>query len=115
MPKIKFIRENKTIEVPSGSILRKVALENAIQVNPGPNKYLNCLGNGTCGTCAVHIKKGFANCSPVGLMEGVRLSVTPFSIGHEQEMRLSCQTRVLGDIEVETQPEWNLHGEKFWG
>jgi hypothetical protein len=27
---------------------------------------------------------------------------------------LSCQTTVHGDIEVETQPGFNWHGEKFW-
>jgi hypothetical protein len=30
-------------------------------------------------------------------------------------MRLSCQLQVNGDIEVETQPEMNWCGERFWG
>jgi hypothetical protein len=30
-------------------------------------------------------------------------------------LRLSCQAKVYGDIEVETQPPLNLHGERFWG
>jgi len=30
-------------------------------------------------------------------------------------MRLSCMTKVQGDMEVETQPALNLFGEKFWG
>ncbi len=35
-------------------------------------------------------------------------------IGHEEEMRLSCQTKVYGDCKVEARPDLNLHGEKFW-
>ena len=31
------------------------------------------------------------------------------------ELRLACQARVNGDIEVETQPGVNWHGERFWG
>jgi ferredoxin len=30
-------------------------------------------------------------------------------------LRLACQARVNGDVEVETQPEVNWHGERFWG
>ena len=36
-------------------------------------------------------------------------------LGHEKDLRLSCKTRVLGDIEVETHPQVNWHGERFWG
>jgi hypothetical protein len=35
-------------------------------------------------------------------------------IGHEDEMRLSCQARVNGDCTVETQPAMNWSGENFW-
>jgi ferredoxin len=35
-------------------------------------------------------------------------------IGHEDEMRLSCQVRVNGDCTVETQPAMNWSGENFW-
>jgi len=35
-------------------------------------------------------------------------------IGHEDEMRLSCQVRVNGDCSVETQPAMNWSGENFW-
>jgi ferredoxin len=35
-------------------------------------------------------------------------------IGNEETMRLSCQTLVEGDIEVETGPELNLFGENFF-
>jgi hypothetical protein len=35
-------------------------------------------------------------------------------IGHEDTMRLACQTKVLGDMEVETGPQLNLFGENFF-
>ena len=36
-------------------------------------------------------------------------------LGHEEELRLSCQCTITGDIEVEMQAPCNWHGEKFWG
>ena len=38
-------------------------------------------------------------------------------MGKEKEIRMACQTRVIGngEVEVETRPPLNLHGEKFWG
>jgi hypothetical protein len=35
-------------------------------------------------------------------------------IGNEDTMRLSCQTLVYGDIEVETAPTLDLFGENFF-
>jgi hypothetical protein len=35
-------------------------------------------------------------------------------IGHEDEMRLSCQCKVEGDCEIEVRPAFNLSGETFW-
>jgi ferredoxin len=114
MPKVKFIKEKKEIEVPEGANLREEAMKAGIQVYPGVNKYLNCFGNATCGTCKVLIKKGMENTGPKSFMEKVTLFRMFSAIGHENEMRLSCQTRVNGDIEVETQPDFNLSGDNFW-
>jgi hypothetical protein len=67
----------------------------------------------------VLIKKGRENVSPQGWFEKLRLIAGPltffFRLNREDELRLACRTRVYGDIEVETQPSMNLHGEKFWG
>ena len=35
-------------------------------------------------------------------------------IGNEETMRLACQCQVMGDIEVETGPEFNLFGDNFF-
>lgn len=114
MPKIKFIREQKEIEVPAGANLREESLKAGVAVYSGVNKYLNCYGLGSCGTCRVLIKNDtMKNASPKRWKEKLRLALSWFAIGAEKEVRLSCQTRVNGDIEVYTRPEWNLSGQ--WG
>jgi ferredoxin len=75
---------------------------------------LNCHGLALCGSCHVFVKKGMENLSEKGIREKARLSVATFAIGHEDEVRLACQTKVLGDVEVEFQPDQNIYGESFW-
>ena len=128
MPLVKFIKEKKEIEVPHGANLRKEAIKAGINVHQGVNgigaglnKVFNCHGLSLCGTCRVNILKGMENTSPMGLMEKSRF-YNPLPdpipnmayVGHEDTMRLACQTLVLGDIEVETGPELNLFGENFF-
>jgi ferredoxin len=136
MPIVKFIKENKEIEVPRGANLRKEAIKAGINVHQGVNgfgaainKIVNCHGLGQCGTCRVLITKGAENASSMGILEKVRFKcpvptpITPGGvdplpcmafIGHEDTMRLACQTKVLGDMEVETGPQLNLFGENFF-
>lgn len=133
MPLVKFIKENKEIDVPAGSNLRKEAMKAGINVHQGlngmgatANKYLNCHGLGQCGTCRVKIVKGKENASDMGWIEwtrfhnplpipepGATLACLAY-IGNEDTMRLSCQTIVNGDMEVETGPELNLFGDNFF-
>lgn len=119
MPTVTFKKEKKTIEVPEGSNLRKEARKAGIEVYPGLYKIFNCRGMGLCCSCRVYIKDGIQNVSKQGFWERLHLFLNPFGffsrLGHEEDLRLSCQTKVIGDIEVETQPEFNWHGEKFWG
>jgi ferredoxin len=112
MPKITFSRENREIEVPAGTNLRKAALEEGIQLYPGIKKYLNCHGFSQCGECRVYIQKGMENTSEKTFLEKLRIAVSWFKFGHENEVRLACQTFVNGDIEVRTQPEFNWFGER---
>jgi ferredoxin len=114
MPKVTFVKEKRDIEVPAGANLRQEALKAGIQLYPGLSRIFNCRGLGSCGTCRVHVKKGMENLSPKGFKERLRLALSMFAIGHENEVRLACQTKVLGDCAVETQPEFNLWGENFW-
>lgn len=128
MPIIKFIKEKKEIEVPVGANLRNAAIDAGINLHQGLNgfgaglnKVLNCHGLGQCGTCRVLITKGMENASPMGTMEWLKFRVplpdpmAPLAfVGHEQTMRLACQTNVNGDIEVETGPPVDLFGENFF-
>jgi ferredoxin len=114
MPKIVFVNEKQEIEVPPGANLREEAGKAGIQVYSGLNRYVNCFGHGTCGTCRVLVKKGMENLSPKGFMERFTLGRMLATVGHEDEMRLACQVQVNGDCTVETKPAFNWSGENFW-
>ncbi|PQO47560.1 2Fe-2S iron-sulfur cluster-binding protein [Blastopirellula marina] len=134
MPIVKFVKEKKEAEVPVGSNLRQAAIAAGVNVyqgvngiGAGVNKVLNCHGLSQCGTCRVLITKGIENASPMRMMEKVKFTVPvgpllpipdPIAclayVGNEETMRLACQTKVLGDMEVETGPEFNLFGETFF-
>ena len=120
MPKVTFVKENKEIEVPQGANLRQEAKKAGINLYWGLAKYLNCFGHGTCGTCAVLVKKGVENLSKPGRMERFTLWRMLKSIGREDEIRLACQCQVHGDCTVETHPpaqmspEKDAKGKYFW-
>lgn len=114
MPTIKFVNEKKEIQVPEGANLRAEAKRAGVQLYQGPERVLNCMGLGSCGTCRVNITKGMENTSPRGLKERLRMAVSMAYVGNEETMRLACQTEVLGDIEVQTRPALNLYGENFF-
>ncbi len=129
MPIIKFVNEKREIEVPEGANLRAEAVRAGINLNLGVNgygsklnKYVNCKGLGLCGTCRVLITKGMENTNPLTRREWVKFRVpmpepVPCClayVGHEDEMRLACMTKVYGDIEVVSGPEINLFGENFF-
>lgn len=113
MPKIKFTKEKKDIEVAKGENLRAAMQKNGIDPYAGIHKKVNCGGHGRCGTCRVYVKQGDENAGRKTLMERLRLLLGPESIGHEDEIRLSCQTTVEGDMTVETTPAMNLYGDEL--
>jgi len=119
MPKIIVLNEQKKeIEVPAGTNLRQALRDAGVPVYAHIHKYLNCRGLGLCGTCAVTIKKGTDQVSKKSMMEKFTFATHPIKslqvIGHEDELRLSCQITVQGDIEIETRPSFSLSGETFW-
>ena len=128
MPIVKFTKENKEIEVPEGENLRTAAVKAGVNLYQGingigasVNKFVNCHGFGMCGMCRVNITKGMDNTNDKGLLESARFKV-PFPdpllnlayIGNEATMRLACRTNVMGDLEVESGPEFNLFGDNFF-
>lgn len=118
MPKVNFVSEKKEIEVPAGSNLRTEAKKAGIEIYSGKDKYLNCMGLGLCGTCRVIVKAGMENLNQRTLIEKLNANLHPLTmfamIGHEDEMRLACQTKVNGDCSIVTKPAFNVSGENFW-
>lgn len=118
MPTVTFVNEKKSIDVPAGSNLRREAIKAGVQLYPFPHNYANCLGLGLCTSCRVIVKKGVDNISQQSLYEKVSFISNPLGffarIGNEANMRLACQTQVNGDVEVQTQPSINWHGENYW-
>jgi ferredoxin len=118
MPKVTFVNEKTDLEVEPGANLRQAALAAGIVIYKGFDKVINCRGLGLCGTCKVLVKKGMENLSAKTLREKFNLNFHPFTmiaaLGHENEMRLSCQVKVNGDCTIETRPAFNWSGENFW-
>lgn len=118
MPTVKFLNEKTTIDVPEGANLRKEALKNGIELYSGVHRYLNCRGLGLCTSCCVLVKKGHENVSRQSWFERFSFLKGPLSffkrLGREQEARLACRMKIHGDVEVETRPSINWHGESYW-
>src|SRR5215210_713603 len=94
MPKVTFVNEKLEIEVQQGANLRTEARKASVAIYKGIDRFLNCRGLGLCGTCKVLVKKGMENLNAKTMMEKVNMTLHPLgmlaSIGHEEEMRLSC-------------------------
>ncbi len=91
MPKVTFIQANGQItkvEAASGESILKIALDNGIPMEHA------CGGNGFCTTCMCKVKSGMENLSPRNDREE-NMGVV------DDPNRLSCQSQVLGDVDVE--------------
>ncbi len=91
MPKISVIPGNKTIEVANGANLRLSLIEAGIEVKSP------CGGCASCGQCIVVITEGKENLSDVSFEEKQLIG----NVEHITSERLSCQTKVLGDVGVD--------------
>lgn len=101
MPKI--TAQGKTFDCEMGANLRKELLKHNIDLHNGQSKFINCRGLGTCGTCSVQIE---GPVSEVNWRDRARRSLPPHDVN--RNLRLACQTQVLGDIQVTKYTE-------FWG
>jgi len=70
-------------------------MENGVDLYSPRANYVNCMGIGTCGTCAVEIA---GEVSDVNWKDSARRALPPHN--PEKPLRLACQTQVLGDIAV---------------
>ncbi len=98
---------DQAIDCPEGAILRDVLLEAGESPHNGGAAIANCRGLGTCGTCAVEIE---GPVSPPTDRERWRLGFPPHDA--DSGLRLACQTRVEGDLEVRKYGGfWGQHTE----
>ncbi|MFP4009246.1 MAG: 2Fe-2S iron-sulfur cluster-binding protein [Spirulinaceae cyanobacterium] len=95
--------QGKIITCDRGANLRKVLLKHGVDLYNGNAKIINCMGIGTCGTCAVEIE---GEVSAPNWKDKARRSLPPHS--PTSNRRLACQTQVLGNIKVK-----KYNG--FWG
>jgi ferredoxin len=100
---VKIQAQGKAIECERGANLRQALMKDGISVYNDKAAILNCRGLGTCGTCAVEVE---GEVSEPSWREKTRLSLPPHS--PTSNRRLSCQTKVLGDIKV-------TKHDGFWG
>jgi ferredoxin len=101
MPKV--LAQGKTIECVSQANLRKVLLDNGVDLYNGGSQVINCRGLGSCGTCAVKVE---GEVSVANWRDQTRRSLPPHS--PTTDLRLACQTQVLGDVKV-------TKFDGFWG
>lgn len=119
MPTIKFVNEKVTAEAQEGEDIRTVARRSGVELYSGPHKVVNCMGFGTCCSCNVVLKSGSEKVSKKGFMERINKWINPLLglkilSNPDKDVRLACQAKVNGDVEVQTHPPINWHGEKFW-
>lgn len=91
MPRV--AAQGKIMECDRGSNLRHVLIENGVELYNGKAKIINCMGIGTCGTCAVAVT---GDVSEANWKDKARRSLPPHS--PTANRRLACQTAVLGDV-----------------
>ena len=101
MPTIQIQGRALTCEV--GANLRQVLLKEGIDLYNGNAKFINCMGIGTCGTCAVELE---GEDSDRNWKERGRLSFPPHT--PERNLRLACQIKVTQDLKV-------TKYDRFWG
>jgi ferredoxin len=95
-----FERQGKTVRANAGLNLRKLALENDIEVYKGIDKLINCRGNGLCGTCKMEVT---AN-NPYDVNPRTGMEEEKLKNFSNPKLRLSCQVHVHGNISVKTAP-----------
>jgi ferredoxin len=93
VPNIKFA--DQVIECAENENLRHALLSAHAPLYNGIAGLIHCRGLGTCGTCAIEVN---GSVSEMSAIEKWRLSLPPHRAN--SGLRLACQCRVLGDLEI---------------
>lgn len=91
MPMIKFIKNKPAFEVPEGADLMAALTEKGLPVAS------SCGGDGVCCKCVLKIIEGEHNLSSPNETE--LFLREQFNLA--KNIRVSCQTKVLGDVTVD--------------
>lgn len=91
MPEISFAKNRAPVQVELGANLMQALLASGLPVAS------SCNGDGVCAKCRINILRGAENLSPendteIFLKEKNKLT---------SAQRISCQTQVLGDVQVD--------------
>ena len=86
MPRVTFADEGKSAEFPAGRTMLSIALEMGVRVSHV------CGGDGACGTCRIEVVDGWDKLTPPTPDETYKELEPPY--------RLSCQSKLLGDVVV---------------
>jgi ferredoxin, 2Fe-2S len=91
MPQISFVKNKPALEVNRGTNLMRALLDANIPVAS------SCHGDGVCCKCVITVVQGIENLSPRNQVELELMERNPLP----PEKRVSCQTLVLGDIQID--------------
>lgn len=92
MPTIRFSKNYPELDVAAGTVLMKALLDAGLPVAS------SCHGDGVCAKCRITVLEGLENLSQITGVEAIlrdRLRIA-------KDVRISCQTQVLGDIKIDT-------------
>ncbi len=95
MPRVTIRPKDIVIDVPEGETIMGAAQE------AGYYWPTTCGGEGRCTTCACIVLSGMEHLSPRGRSEERVLAAERGARVLETPLRLACQARVHGDVEVE--------------
>lgn len=98
------------MECEVGANLRRVLLDHQVDLYNGNSTRINCRGIGSCGTCAVKIEGPI---SAANWRDRTRRSIPPHR--PDNDVRLACQTKVLGNIQVtKFNGFWGQGAQQVW-
>lgn len=104
MPVVTFYDEHRSHEVESGTNLRQFMRSVHISPYQGLTVLTNCRGHNLCGTCAVEVVDGKGASSRGQDEEATLRGNLAIAKVVNKNMRLACQTSIVGDMVVKTHP-----------
>ena len=112
MPVVTFYNEHRSLEVEAGTNLRRFMLDVNVTPYRGLDMLLNCRGHNFCGTCAVEIVDGKGVSLRGQDEEATLVGNLMVARAVDKNVRLACQSTIVGDVIVKTFPDRPVDKEK---